>query len=382
MSHRRTLGLSLGFALVACAPPRATPPAGAPQPIAADTATNASVVSVRSAPVHHFYASRPWGSEAAFNPVSEIVVDGLDQLRVDWSDRRVLHWPWARAAGHVGYSLRHAEQAYRRYGWGRALRNEILPLTTRRNGGGQWFPNYQFHLLGSGMVTARLAEWYDAHGAPHPYALSATTMMAAHFLNEMTEDGGRDRPNSVDAITDLYLFDVGGILLFRSERVRRLFGERLPLTNWPMQPSLVLPGATLENVGQSYALKAPIPGTRRWHALYVFGIATFVGVTRDVGGGYAVSLAGGADVTRVTVLDTLTQRRTVSLKPNAGLFVDREGSLLLSLMARDGPEVVATANLYPHALPHQPLGLWAQVLRAGGVRAGIASPWGLGAGWR
>lgn len=93
-----------------------------------------------------------------------------------------------------------------------------------------------------------MTEWYAQHGASSPALLSAATMMAAHTLNEMIENGDARLPNE-DAVTDLYVFDGGGILLFSSARVQRFFSERLELTNWPGQPSFDVARRTLENAG-------------------------------------------------------------------------------------------------------------------------------------
>lgn len=324
-----------------------------------------------------FYESRDYGTERQFNPVSQIVNEGFDLLRGDDADRRLFELPYGVTARNVRSSVLNFGQSINRYGWSRFMRNEILPLSTKTGGGGQWVPNYQFHLLGSGMVSARMTEWFEQHGISHPVAWSAVTMTASHLLNEMTERPG---PRSVDAATDLLLFDTAGFLLFRSDRVQRLFSGPLQLTNWPLQPSWTLPGRTIENVGQQFVLRVPIPATRRWRGLYMFGVSTLVGVSRDIGDGRSISLALGADAVSTTVVDTSTDTRSVILKPNAGVFLDRHGSLLVSLVARNGYEAIATLNVYPGALMGSrfPLGIWGATLRGGGFRAGIAAPWGLG----
>ncbi len=326
---------------------------------------------------HRFYDARRYGSERQFNPLTQVVNEGFDLLRSDDADRRLLKLPHARNARNVRSSILNVGDAYARYGWWRAIRHEVLPLSTKKGGGGQWVPNYQFHLLGSGMVSARMTEWFEQHGVAHPVAWSAVTMTASHLLNEMTENPG---PRSVDAATDLLLFDTAGFLLFRRDRVQRLFSGPLQLTNWPLQPSWTLPGQTIENVGQQFVLRVPLPATRRWRGLYMFGVSTLLGVSRDIGAGRSISVALGADAVTTTVVDTATDTRSVIFKPNAGVFLDRHGSLLVALVARNGYESIATLNVYPGALlgSRFPFGLWSAALRGGGFRAGIAAPWGLG----
>jgi hypothetical protein len=350
----RTLAPALMTLLAACAP-RATAPAG------------------------RFYQGRPYGSEAQFNPLTEIVNEGFDMLRTDFADRRILRFPYAVAASNVGRSLARPDRAWRRYGWDNVVRGELLPLSLRGSGGGQWVPNYQFHLIGSGMISARMTEWYAQHGAPQPALLSGVTMMAAHALNEMIENGDSRLPNE-DAVTDLYVFDLGGILLFSSDRVRRAFSERLELTNWPGQPSFDFARRTLENAGQQYVLRVPLPRTRRARLFYAFGVSTLGGVSLGRRGGTSVSLAAGADAVDNPVVDPATGRRTVLLRPNAGVFVDRGGSLLVSLVRTGQSDAVLAANVYPGVLRVRGVspGLWAQALRGGGVRVGLAAPLGVG----
>ena len=342
-------------ALAACAPHRGTVPAG------------------------RFYAERPYGSEAEFNPLTEIVNEGFDMLRTDFADRHVLRFPYGIAAGNVAHSLANPGRAWRRFGWGNVVRGELLPLSLRASGGGQWLPNYEFHLLGSGMISARMTEWYAAHGAPHPALLSGATMMSAHLLNEMIENGDSRLPNE-DAVTDLYVFDLGGILLFGSDRVQRLFSERLELTNWPGQASFDVARRTLENAGQQYVLRVPLPRTSRVRLFYAFGVSTLGGVSVGRRGGTGVSLGVGADVVDNPVVDPATGRRTAVLRPNAGVFVDRGGSLLASLVRTSTSDALVTANVYPGVVRVLGLspGVWVQALRGGGVRAGLAAPLGLG----
>ena len=326
---------------------------------------------------HRFYDSRKYGSEQQFNPLSQIVNEGFDLLRGDDADRRILRLPYAITARNVRSSVFHARDAFDNYGWSRLARNELFPLTTKGSGGGQWVPNYQFHLLGSGMVSARMTEWFEQHHVAHPVAWSALTMTVSHVLNEMTERPG---PRSVDAATDLLLFDPAGFLLFRSDRVQRLFSSTLELTNWPLQPSFTLPSQTLENGGQQFVLRFKVPRTTQWKGLYMFGVSTLFGVSRDVGQGRSFSVAVGADAVQTPVVDSATDTRTVILKPSAGLFLDRNGSLLISVLARVDYETVASINIYPGALAGRrlPFGVWASAMRRGGFRVGIASTLGVG----
>jgi hypothetical protein len=350
--------------------------AGAPMP-------PRSAVAARKDSVPKFYHSLPYGSEAQFNPLTEILNEGFDMLRQENRDRRLGFLPYKQATKNVWGSLIHADSAIRNYGLWNALRNEFLPISLHPKKG-QWVPNYTVHLIGSGMVSARMTEWYEAHDVPYPFAASFLTMYAAHFINEAVEDGGRlNRPPNVDPISDLYVFDLAGILLYRTERMRRLANNKyVDLTSWGGQPTINAPEGTLENTTQEFVIRTALPKTDQWRGFIGFGVSTVFGLSYGKRGGTAISFGAGADAVNSPIIDTLTDKRTVMLKPYGGIFVDRQNSLLFSAMVRDSKEVIAAANLYPGVISIRgyTTGLWAQLLRDGRWRFGVVPTWGVGVG--
>ncbi len=385
--------IALGAALLpaaACthvAPTTRVPPGGVPPSAPTDTAVAASAATTpadsgtTSRRGRRFYTGKRYGSEAQFNPLSLVVTGGFDQLRTRGADKHIFRRSYGIAATSVWQSIIHPDRVVRRYGFGNWVRDELLPLSGRGSGGGQWAPNYQLHLLGGGMTTVRLEEWYLQHGASHPLLLAASTAYAWHALTEMVENGDR-RGDNVDAMTDLLLFDAASILVWRSERVQHLFGDVLEMTNWSGQPSLGLREATIENVHQTTMLRAPLPFTSEWRALTTFGGSFLVGVSRRARADHWVSVAGGWDPAENPVVDEATGRKTVVLNPNAGAFWDRDGSLLASVVVRARREELVTLNVYPgvvRVLGRSP-GLWAQWLDSGRFRFGVSSALGVGVG--
>ncbi len=357
----RSAIVAIAFALGACA--EAPSPTGGPAP--------------------RFYTGRDYGSEAQFNPLSEIVNEGFDITQSNDQDRHVFKRDYAIGAHNVWESVLHAPATWDSYGVSRAARNEWFPLTTANStGGGAWVPNYEYHLIGSGMVSVRMAEWYAQHGASHSVALSVATLMTAHFINEVLENGVSRTANE-DAVTDLLIFDPAGILLWRVDAVQRLFSGPLQLTNWPGQPSIDIASGTLENVGQQFVLRARLPGTTHWMALYDFGLSTLAGLSYEKSNGDAISVAAGVDAIANPVVDAQTGAKGATLRFKGGVFYDRKGSLLGSLQVGSrNDDAVVNVNIYPAVLGswrHAP-GVWLQVPRAGGVRFGLASRWGIGIG--
>jgi hypothetical protein len=360
---------ALGLVAGACAPPVRTAP------------TPDARTSRLSAP--RFYHGLTYGTEAQFNPLSEIVNEGFDILSTRGENRHVLSRNYGGAFGNVWRSLSHVDATYRAYGWRNAVRNELAPFSHRDGrGGGAWVANYEMHLLGSGMVSVRMEEWFAAHGATHPTALAVATLSAAHLLNEVVENGPTRTLNE-DATTDLLIFDPLGLALWRVDAVQRLFSGPLELTNWPGQPSLDLPSKTLQNAGQQFVIRVPLPRTTHWKLLYDFGMTSLGGVSYSQPSGSAWSVALGADVIANPVVDSTTGAKTALFKFKGGVFYDRNGSLLFSLLASSRKDVGGvTANIYPGGMrigSWHP-GLWVQLPGSGGVRIGIASRWGIGLG--
>src|SRR5688572_14894384 len=186
---------------------------------------------------------------------------------------------------------------------------------------------------------------------------------------------------SIDAMTDLLIFDPLSILLWNSRRVQGFVGERVEITEWAGQPSVTFPGETLENAFQTTMLRVRLPRTKNWRAFTTMGGSYVGGLSRRSGDDLWYSLGFGWDARSNPVVDPATGRRTVELIGNVALFVDRQGSLLASAVMKSGFDAGVTINVYPGMRTKRMPGLWAHVLRdPAGVRFGITSPIGVGVG--
>jgi hypothetical protein len=226
------------------------------------------------------------------------------------------------------------------------------------------------------MVSHRMTDWYDVRGYKHPALMGQATTMLGHYLNEMTENNGQTTLNE-DPVVDLMIFDVAGFVLWHQHWMQRLFSEKLYFTNWPGQPTYDPVNRTLENAGQYFVLRAPLPKVESWDLLYTFGMSGGVGLSKQIGGGRAVSLSGGYDVING---DSLTRHE---LLPKFALYYDRENSLLWSLSYNNKTDINRwTAQVYPGVLRVKGLttGLWVQLPTRGGIRGGLISTWGVGLG--
>ena len=331
----------------------------------------------------YYYARRPYGTEAIHNPLTSILNNGYDQIRTGPpGGRRVFTYDYGRSATAAWQSMIHPRRLVREYGTRDWIRFELFPFSTKAEGGGQWVPNYQLHLFAGGVTYIRMIAWYEQRGTPRPRLAAAVTSYAGHFLNEMMENGDRVA-GSIDAMTDLLVFDPAIFLLWGSERVQRFVGARLEFTEWPGQPAIAFPHETLENTFQTTMLRAPLSFTKDWRVFTTMGGSYVGGASRRMGDSTWWSLGVGWDARTNPVIDSTTGRKTVELLGNVALFVDRSGSLLGSVVLKSGFDAGVTLNLYPGALrlgAWSP-GLWAHVLRdPAGVRFGITSPIGIGVG--
>jgi hypothetical protein len=363
-------------------------PLGAPEPsnVNAKRTEPESLASPSSGSTRahgRFYASRQYGSEMQFNPLSVIVNEGWDMLRLV-DDREIFKRPYAESWGILTKSLLSPGAAIKEYGVSRWLRNEVLPLTFGGKGG-QWEPNYHLHMFGAGMTYARTAEWYEQHDVSHPRIAAAATLYASHIANEVIENIGHPGL-STDGITDLLIFDPAGMLLWNTEWMQRTFSGRVEMTNWFGQPVLSQPNNRLENAYSMFMLRTPLPHTEDWKFLTTGGNAFLAGVSRRIGREHWLSVTAGAIPVDVPVIDSATNTRSVIVRPNAGIFLDRNGSLLASVVGQNGMTNGPTLNVYPGVLGsgRWSPGFFVQAATGGvdghGLRFGIASSHGFGIG--
>jgi len=326
-----------------------------------------------------FYASRPYGSEAQFNPFSTWINEGYDQMRTG-PHRELLERPYGTAVKTILRTLAHPDRTLSHFGYRNWLRDEVFPLSLKGAGGGQWYPNYQLHLWGSGMTYVRLAEWYEQHGVEsHPRLAAGITAFAFHFWNEVLENNGQTVDNE-DALTDLLVFDTGSIILWNQDWMQRLFSGRVEMTDWFGQASIDPSGVRLENAYSMVMARVPVPFTDDWKVMTTAGNAFLVGVSRRVRGAYWLSASGGFDPVDNPIIDPATGKKTVKLAGNAGVFLDRDASLLVSFITKGGSTNGPTLNIYPGVFANAlwTPGFWVQGIRGGGVRFGLVSRFGIG----
>jgi hypothetical protein len=332
-------------------------------------------------------ARGPWfhhggerGGDASYNPLTVFLNGSFDIGQIGRYSRDIAHYPFASAAHNVFGSLGHPIAAIETYGWGPFLRTEVLPLTFTT--GASWWPNYQLHLIGGGYTYARLAEWYEAHGAPVPRILSFVTVMGYHFVNEVMENN--NVPGLlIDPVADIYLFDLGGILLFSSPAVCRFFSETVVLADWSLQPTMMLGDGKLRNAGQYFAARWKLPFSTRLSLFYYFGLSGLLGASYDLGAGYGLSAGAGLRSRDLRAAVAHPLQVNADLVWNAGVFLDQRNSLLVSVVASGVTTNMLLVNVYPGVLPPAAWspGFWFSLTPDLRPAAGVTTRWTPGVGY-
>jgi hypothetical protein len=321
-----------------------------------------------------FYKGYDYGNQSIYNPMYVLLNGGFDMIQVG-NKRDIKNFPYGTAIKNIWKNLSDPFTPIKNYGWWNFIKDQVLPLSlSKRNA--QFFPNYTLHLIGGGMEYAALKEWYEYHKYPYPQWLSAFSVMFYHWVNEVAENGpyvGDD----VDPIADIYIFDIGGILLFTSESVKRFFAEDLNLADWSQQPSISLRNGELHNNGQFFSVKWKLPFTHSLYAFYYFGTNGVGGLSYKFADGTALSVGVGLAASDLILLDEKTNKKTLGLVGNFGVFYDKNNSLLASLSVTIKTDYMINVNVYPGLFKIGGVspGLWGAYSQDGNIILGCAFTW-------
>jgi len=369
------LVLALGPAVAAAQPDAPDGGISLPEPTAA---------SPEPAPSRrrYFFHGYDYGSQATFNPLTNFLNRGFDVLQIRGDDRNPFTTVHERDVRNVLDNLRHAYSRVNEEGRWKFTREEILPLSWSKDTM-RWVPNYTLHLIGGGMTYTALREWYEDHDVPWAGLWSAMTLMSSALVNESLENKGVTGRNT-DCIADVYFFDLGGILFFSFAPINRFFSETVVVSDWSLQPGLTWPGTALNNQGNYFAIKWSLPFFPALRLFGHIGLGSLFGLSYRLPSGVSWSLAGGLRSTRLINRSQVDLYNTVDLAASAGLFVDRNESLLASLVVSDVIDYFVSFNVYPNAIFHfEPgLGLWTAVSKNGHFVVGLSAirTFGVGAG--
>ncbi len=292
----------------------------------------------------YFYYDRDFGSDAYFNPVSSFVNYSVDTLQIPASfDDKELDDRW----NEVRENLINPGAAIESSGGvDNFIHTQIFPIyyDDRFADSIEMIPNYTLHLIGGGMVYRKNVEWFDARGYRYSWLWAATLGMAAEVVQEVLEKKSTD---SDDEVADVYIFRPLGMLLFSFDGVSRFFAETMGLVEWAHIPMYNLREGGLRNLGQNFAARPPLFGESAPVRPFIyFSGVTLFGLSHRVGDDGTISWGAGS---AVVVADPL------ELRTSGGLFYDRAGSLLASMIVNGTEDLALRVNIYPGAIWRSPL---------------------------
>lgn len=346
--------------------------------------SNHAVAHAEPPSERYFYKGYDYGTQSLYSPIYAMVNRGFDTLQLRPNRTMLVSSTDAR---NVIDNVTDPFPAIRydgESGWGTFLETEIFPLSYGTNTA-RWVPNVTLHLLGGGQTYAWMREWFLAHEAPEPVAtiFSIASLFTAALINESIENKGVVGFNT-DAIADLYVFDVGGVILFSFEGVRRFFSKTLVLSDWSLQPAITFPRGYLHNVGSYYSLKVPLPLVDRLRLFVYGGMATMGGLSYKLDDEYSISAAAGG---RISSFENAggggRVENVVQVRPTGALFLDRNESLLAMVQVSDIVDYFFTANVYPNAFfqTEPGLGTWTAIGKDGRWLAGLSFTHAFGVGF-
>jgi len=357
-----------------------------PGPYAAAGAVAASAAAALSAPNIHdvpsegpyFYRGTGVGSDATAGPFDVLLNKGFATAQWEGFGRNIFthEYAWSaslRSMTHLNESMENSG------GWGATLRTHVLAGSESGWKTWSWVPNYYGHVIEGGIAYRRLKEWAEAQGIGHAGLFAGLTTWTAAFINESYENPGGE-PHGGTTL-DLLFFDLGGILLFDTDLVSRFFAQKLGANVWPTQASILLNDGRLMNNGHHLVMKWGFPQISDRIAFFFKGGVGFAfGPAIRIGDGLDLNVGGGYE-SQIRFIDPVTRDERAEFKPAAGVWLDRRGVLLASVLFEPHTDRVLGLNVYPGVVPMmRGGGAWVNVLRGGHVAFGLTYKKAMGLG--
>ena len=328
----------------------------------------------------YFYTNKDYGSEALFNPLTLLINGGYDITQLQSVSNKIYDPDFGRQLRNVLGNLGDPFPRIRKYNTWKFIRQEIFPLGFGADNM-QWAPNYQQHLIGCGMLYTEMKEWYEDKNFPVPWLFSSVTLMAQHLLNETMETGPYEGW-SVDEISDIYVFDLGGIILFSFDNINEFFHDKLNLSDWSLQATISTPHGRI-NAGQYFSFKWKLPFSDDYSLFYRCGLGALWGFSKKMDSEDNLSVGLGFKTKHLVDLNNAFRERTIETGWLGGVFYDRNNSLLASIVLSGIKEYFCSIDIYPGIIKfdHFSPGVWTVIGLNGNLTMGISTKYLMGVGY-
>lgn len=320
----------------------------------------------------YFYTNKPYGSESLYNPLTLFINGGYDICQLHSISDKLSDHDYPVLINTVLKSIGSPLYSISRYGWNHIIRTELLPLSFTRNKM-QWVPNLQNHLLGGGLEYSITREWYEEHGYPVPWLLSSVTVMGQHFMNEIMETGPGEE-YSADEVIDLYIFDIGGIVLFSFDNINEFFSKTLNYSDWSLQATYLMPDGRI-HAGQYFSMKWKIPMLDNYSVFYRYGLGGNFGLSYKVNDEDNLSVGVGFRTKHLVSINPELREKSIETAWQWGAFYDRNNSLMASLVMSGIDEDFLSMDVYPGIIKIGDFspGVWSMIGRNGKFQMGIST---------
>jgi hypothetical protein len=305
-----------------------------------------------------FYTGKDYGSESYLSPATQILNGSFDMLQTTNFTNNLNELEIGKGLKIAVRSILHPRKTIQQIGFHDFAHSELIPFGFSETTS-QWIPNYALHLMGGGMEYARMTDYYHFHNFKYPRVWAAFTSLTEQLLNEAVEMRGKDKLHPA-VVADWYFFNIPGIILFSFKPVQYFFSHKIIIRSWLGQASFVPGDASLRNTGQYYSVKVQPKFLGNFSTLYYMGAGWLFGLGYDYKD-LTYSVGFGTKTEEVFVVDKQRQIEYVKMTPSASMFIDKNNSLLFSL-------VVTTHSVYRENIR---VDLFPGVLKLGKISPGF-----------
>lgn len=286
-----------------------------------------------------YYQPRSYGSDSLYSPFSNFLSYSFDTLQVpDSFTTNNLSQNNSLVFEH----LTHPDKAiHNEGGYSRFVNRNIFPvLPEYENESYAILPNYFLHILGGGMVYRKDLEWFRAHDYDYATTSAVALAMTAEYLQEVLE---KDTTTDDDEVADFYLFRPIGLLLFHNDKVANFVMQHFDPAIWPNLQVYDITENRINNAGIFYIYRPTFAEFYQTRLFIFTGMNTMLGLSHRLNNRDSISWGFGRSIQKID----LSQDQLSETANSAGIFFDRNKSLMASLVINDTGGNRFRFNLYP-----------------------------------
>jgi len=309
----------------------------------------------RTPPV--FYHPSTVGSESTYDPLASTMQYTLDSVQVQQFTTQDYDEHLDTVVDHL---LDPVNAIEREGGWVKFVNTQIFPIDPKHlRDSRAILPNVALHGFGGGLLYRKDAEWFEAHGVQDPYVVSGVLAMTSEVLAEAIE---KPVTHDTDEIGDVDIWRPIGIWFYSDDERARWVQRTFDPVDWPNLLMWSVKDGEFANTGVNYVIRPRWLGDGPTRPFVSMGMTTLFGLSHAISDGDAISWGVGT---------TTLAANPVDLRGSAGIYYDRDKSLLASVIFNGGEAYAVRANVYPGVLFGSALGLFAGLTDDGDFAIGI-----------